>query len=609
MTLAKQRGRLTLAKVVGVVSGIGMFLLPAGARGATCSDVDLLVRNAHIVTMDATHTVAASMAVRNGRILAMGGDDQLAPCASARTEVIDLQGRTVLPGLIDIHTHAIQWTKNIVLGMIDVGYPTVQSISEVLKAVADRAASTKSGTWVFGANWDDAKLAEQRYINRQDLDRVSRDNPVVLIHESGHLLVANTAALKLAGITKDTRDPQGGVIEHDSSGEPTGIVKDNAMVLFLRFAQSATPKQTEQAAKLVSEKAAEVGLTTIHDIEPIDAIRGYQDALAQGDLRIRVQFAPVIGSVPEAERLAAMGVHTGFGNEFLKFGAVKMFADGGMGARTVAIYPPGVLGEPDNLGVLRWKPEEMQQAQTVVAKAGWQIETHAIGDRAIDQTLDSYATVMQNLGIKDPRFRIVHCGISTPAIQKRLKELHVLVDGNPPFIYWIGSWFLKYGPERIRWSYPAKSYIENGIVEGAGSDVFVTPISPWWGIWSAVVRQEMQSGQILAPEERITVEQAITLYTRNGAYVGFEEHEKGSLEAGKLADFIVVDRDVLRVPAEELKDVQVLRTYVGGNLVYDKSTASKPERDAHDSAGIAAREDFRTRIRLSNLGLEGGAND
>jgi len=559
-----------------------VHLMPLAAVATTCVDADLLVKNAHIITMDPGHRVASSMAVRDGRILALGEDGQLAPCASARTGVIDLQGRTVLPGLIDIHTHAIQWTKNIVLGMIDVGYPTVKSIPEVLKAVADGVARTKSGTWVFGANWDDAKLAERRYINRQDLDRVSRDNPVVLVHESGHLLVANTAALKLAGIAKDTPDPQGGVIEHDSSGEPSGIVKDNAMVLFLQFAPSATPQQTEQAAKLVSEKAVEVGLTTIHDIEPIDLIRGYQDALARGDLRIRVQFAPVIGNVPEAERLAAMGVHTGFGNEFLKFGAVKMFADGGMGARTVAIYPPGVIGEPNNLGVLRWKPEEMQQAQLAIAKAGWQLETHAIGDRAIDETLDSYAAVMQKLGLKDPRFRVVHCGISTPAIQKRLKELHVLVDGNPPFIYWIGSWFTKYGPERVRWAYPAKSYIENGIVEGAGSDVFVTPISPWWGIWSAVVRRELQSGQILAPEERITVEQALTLYTRNGAYVGFEEHEKGSLESGKFADFIVVDRDVLSVPAEELKDVQVLRTYVGGNLVYDKSAASRPERDAHD---------------------------
>jgi predicted amidohydrolase YtcJ len=522
------------------------------------------------------------MAVRDGRILALGSDSELAGCATARTQVVDLHGKTVLPGLIDIHTHALQWAKNIVMGMIDTGYPTVKSIHEIVESVRARVAKTNSGAWVLGVNWDNDKLAEHRYIKRHDLDAVSPENPVLLVHESGHLLVANSVALKLAGITRDTPDPQGGVIEHDSLGEPTGIVKDNAMGLFQNFFLNTPPEVNERAARVVSEKAAEVGLTTIHDIEPLDTIRGYQDALAKGELHIRVQLAPVVASVAEAEKLSAMGTHTGFGNDYLKFGAVKMFADGGMGARTIAIYPPGVLDEPDNLGVLRWKPEEMQAAQTTMAKAGWQLETHAIGDRAIDETLDSYAAVMQKLGLKDPRFRVVHCGISTPAIQKRLKELHVLVDGNPPFIYWIGSWFTKYGPERVRWAYPAKSYIENGIIEGAGSDVFVTPISPWWGIWSAVVRRELQSGQILAPEERITVEQALTLYTRNGAYVGFEEHEKGSLESGKFADFIVVDRDVLSVPAEELKDVQVLRTYVGGNLVYDKSAASRPERDAHD---------------------------
>ncbi len=215
----------------------------------------------------------------------------------------------------------------------------------------------------------------------------------------------------------------------------------------------------------------------------------------------------------------------------------------------------------------------MQKAHLLAAGAGWQLETHAIGDRAIDEVLDSYAAVIQQLGLKDHRFRIVHAGISTPAVQKRLRELNVLVDGNPPFVYWIGSWFLKYGPERVRWSYPAKSYIENGIIEAAGSDVPVTPLSPWWGIWAAVVRRDLQSGQILAPEERISVEQALALYTRNGAYAGFEEDRKGALEPGKLADFIVVDRDVLTVPADELKDVRVLQTFVSGRSVYDRVSA------------------------------------
>jgi predicted amidohydrolase YtcJ len=361
-------------------------------------------------------------------------------------------------------------------------------------------------------------------------------------------------------------------------------LKDTAMGLLSGVLPGDPPDIDVHAARLISEKAAEVGLTTVHDIFiSTDEMRGYQDAYARGWLKIRVQMSPQIGNIADAEKLAHMGVHTGFGDDHLKFGAAKMFADGGMGARTIAIYPPGVIDEPNNLGVLRWKPEDMQKAHLIAAAAGWQLETHAIGDRAIDEVLDSYAAVINQLGLKDHRFRIVHAGISTPAVQKRMRQLNIVVDGNPPFIYWIGSWFQKYGPERVRWSYPAKSYIENGIIEAAGSDVNVTPISPWWGIWAAVVRKDLQTGQVLAPEERITVEQALTLYTRNGAFAGFEEDVKGSLAPGKLADFIVVDRDVLSVPADELKDVKVLQTWVGGQQIYGKASG------VHTNAAGASR--------------------
>jgi predicted amidohydrolase YtcJ len=537
---------------------------------------DLFLRNGHIVTMDEARSVVTAMAVRDGKILATGEDDALAGCVTSRTRVLDLHGRTVLPGLIDVHTHVMQWAKAIVRGEIDAGHNAVSSIAEIAKAVADRTAAVPEGHWIRGAGWDDEKLAERRYITRHDLDPVSPDHPVYLVHVSGHLAALNSAALKLAGITRDSRDPQGGVIERDAAGEPTGIVKDTAMEPLVALLPKDSPDVNVSAAKLISERAAELGLTTLHDIffTPED-MRGYQEARRRGWLKVRIQMSPVIGKVADAEKLAQMGVSTGFGDDLLKFGAVKMFADGGMGARTIAIHPPGVIGEPSNLGVLLWTPADMQQAHLLAAAAGWQLETHAIGDRAIDQVLDSYASVIQPLGLQDHRFRIVHAGISTPVVQQRMRELNVVVDGNPPFVYWIGSWFLKYGPERVRWSYPAKSYIENGIIEAAGSDCPVTPLSPWWGIWAAVVRRDLQTGQILAPEERISVEQALALYTRNGAFAGFEEDSKGTLEPGKLADFIVIDRDVLTVPADELKDVKVLQTFVSGRSVYDQLSTGK----------------------------------
>src|SRR6185436_13231352 len=192
-------------------------------------------------------------------------------------------------------------------------------------------------------------------------------------------------------------------------------------------------------------------------------------------------------------------------------------------------YDPPVAGEPGNRGLLLWKTDDMRKAHRLLAAAGWQLLTHAIGDRALDQVLDSYEETIRELGLKDARFRVIHSGVSTPAIQQRLRTLRVGVDANPPFVYWIGSWFRKYGPERVRWSYPGRSYVEAGIVAGAGSDVPVTPISPWWGIWSSVVRTELQTGEVLAPEERLPVRDALRMYTRNGAWLGFDEGRLGIL--------------------------------------------------------------------------------
>jgi predicted amidohydrolase YtcJ len=537
---------------------------------------DLVLFNGKILTNDSDFATVEAMAIQQDRIIAIGANKEVVRLAGSRTRRIDLKGRTVIPGLIDTHTHALDWARSVVRNELDLSYPKISKIADAVNAVAERAKTLKPGEWIAGTSWDDAKLAEKRYLTRADLDAVTPENPVYLVHVSGHLGVANTAALKLAGITAETADPAGGVIEKDPQGQPTGIVKDTAMGLVGRVVPAPTTEEAIKAIEYLSRAAAEVGLTTIHDIalSPED-INAYQQARRRGVLQIRVQMAPLVNRPQDVERIRRMGVHTGFGDVYLKLGPIKIFSDGGMGARTIAIYPPSVRNEPENFGLLLWKADDLERTQQQLTDLGWQLATHAIGDRAIDQVLDSYAKIAKLHSQRELRNRIIHCGVATPAIQKRLKELHVLVDNNPPFVYWIGSWFEKYGPERVRWSYPGKSYFDNGIMVSAGSDVYVTPISPWWGIWAAVVRREMKSGAVLAPEERLTVRQALQMYTINGAYAGFEEQIKGSLEVGKLADFVVLDRNLVEIPNEELKDVKVLATFVGGKAVFDKMHPGK----------------------------------
>jgi hypothetical protein len=532
---------------------------------------DILIVNGKIVTGDDRGSVAEAMVVRGDRIQAVGPAAQLRRQYGSGARLVDLKGRTVIPGLIDTHTHGLDWATSMVRGEIDLRYPEVKSIAEVQRLVGARAKSVQPGQWIRGLDWDDGTLAENRYVLKGDLDAAAPDNPVFLMHATGHLAAVNSAALKLAGISSKTADPVGGVIDRDAGGEPTGILKDGAMGLVMRLTPRATQEERVSAVGYFARACAEVGLTMIHDVSlrPED-LWAYQEARRRGLLKVRVRLAQLVDNQAALVRLRGMGVHTGFGDSWLKLGGAKIFADGGMAARTVAIYAPPVLNEPGNIGILMWKTEDLQSFQMALAEQGWQLTTHAIGDRAIDQVIDSYARVAQKFPDRDLRNRIIHDGIATPAIQQRLKEWKILVDNNPPFVYFLGRHFSRYGRDRMRWIYPGKSYFDNGIMVSGGSDVYVTPLSPWFGLWAAVVRKEMMTGEVLAPEERLTVAQALRLYTYNGAYASFEEKDMGTIEAGKLANFVVIDRDLLTVPADQIKDIRVLATWNGGEMVYER---------------------------------------
>jgi predicted amidohydrolase YtcJ len=540
---------------------------------AVLAAADLVLVGGRIHTMDGTRPDATALAIDGDRLVAVGSDAEIRSFVGPHTRVLELGGRAVLPGLIDTHTHAFDALRSRVAGNLDLGIPDVTSLAAAVTLVKRRAGEVAKGAWIVGDRWDESKWPEARYVRRADIDAVSEGRPVYLEHISGHAATANAEALRLAGLTRDSVDPVGGALERDAQGELTGVLKDTAMGLVASHIPASTfgAKERIETAARVSREAAAVGLTTLHDSAlSAEALRAYQEGEAAGRLKVRILANPLVApedATATLDRLEAMGVHTGHGSAHLRWGAVKFFTDGGMAAKTIAVTGHGPVGDDENLGLLRWQEPSLAAAMKRAHELGWQITAHAIGDRAIGQVLDALGTALGN-DPGDHRSRIVHCGVTTAALLDRIKTMGVYVDHNPPFVYWIGAWFLNYGPERAAMSYRGKSYEDRGIVVSGGSDFSVTALSPWWGIAAAVERKTYGTGAVLAPGERVDVATALRWYTLNGARAGFEEKDKGSLVAGKLADLIVLDRDPFTTPASDLQNVKVLATLIGGEVVH-----------------------------------------
>jgi len=529
---------------------------------------DTVIRGGTVITVDPANPRAQAVAIKFGRILAVGEDDEIRQLAGSDTHVIDASGMTVIPGLNDAHCHVLPTARSQLL--LDCGPTMVSSIAEIKALVVERSRTTPKGEWIVGFGYDDTKMAEDWYLNRADLDEVATEHPVLVRHVGGHMSTTNSIGLRMAGLTRDAADPVGGRFGHDtSSGELNGVVYETAQRVFHTGSSPLiprpTPEQDREAIRWVCRLAASIGLTSFTDasVDPL-GFQAYQAALAGGDLTIRTYM---LLAVDFLDSFASAGLRTGLGDDMLRVGAIKIVGDGAIAGRTAYLSEP-YQGTTDDYGILAIAPDVLEERVMAAHRAGFQVAVHANGDRIINMTLDAYEKALGAYPRENHRHRLEHGTIVNPEILARMKRLGVAVLPFGSYIYYHGEKMRFYGEKRLAMMFAHRSFLDYGIPVGGSSDHQCAPWPPLAGIQSCVTRKS-HTGEVLGPQQRVTAEEALWIYTMGSAYTSFEEKTKGSIEAGKLADLVFLDSDPTQVDPETIKDIRVRATMVGGAFVYE----------------------------------------
>jgi len=533
---------------------------------------DRILINGNILTVDETDSVVEAVAIKDGRFLTTGKSEDIKELAGHDTEILDLEGKTVLPGIIDSHTHPSLLASH--LTEINCRKPEVKGIADIKEMVKTRVQELGPGKWVRGANFNDSKLTEKRHITRWELDEAAPENPVCLLADTGHQSVVNSKALELAGVTKDTPNPAGGEIQRDEKGEPTGLLYEMAMGLVNQVIPPYTVEEVKAGYTEVLKQFSRWGVTSTHDAGGVDlGIRAFQQLLNKGKRQVRVSlmihlFPGAHDAVNICESLTSIGIESGFGNDWLKVMTLKMFGDGSGAGGTASVYEPQNRG-PKGLGIMMTDPKIIEAMVIKAHEAGLRCSIHSIGDKGIDTALDCIEKAQKRKPIPDMRHRLEHNSCSTPKQLERIKALGVTPSSSIGYMYGLGDQYMEnFGPERSRWLHPHKTMKEMGIIAGGNNDCPITFYSPFVQMYAAVTRKT-SSGQVIGPEEAISIMDAIRIYTYNGAYLSKDEDKLGSIEPGKLADLIVIDRDIAMVPPEELLETRVMTTIVDGKTVYE----------------------------------------
>lgn len=542
---------------------------------------DLVVTGASISTMQSDQPDAEALAIKDGLILAVGRSVDVEALAGPATRVVHAGGRRVTPGINDTHNHMQSMGK--VLN--EVQLYGARSIADIKELVAQRVRESPPGSWILGRGWDESLLSDGRFPDRHDLDEVAPNNPVVL-ERVWNMLLANTAALHAADVGKHTPDPPSdvlyaGKIEREPSGEPTGVFRDRAKRRILDAVPLPTAGEREHYITTACKAFNALGITSIADpgLFP-PQIRAYQNVYRDASLTVRVSMC--IGGwgfgAPEDEqtiedRIEHSGIYTGYGDPWLRVDTVKFMPDGGVGDRTALMFDP-YEGEPDNRGQFVVSERDLFHNVDWCHDRGWSVDCHACGDRMIELVARAYASAYDRQPSSHIRHRIHHAYLPTETSLALMQEYRIPALATIPFLTNLGESFVaSLGQQRAERIMPLRTYLEAGVPVALSSDAPVTTYNPWVGFYSAVTRKTVY-GRELGASERISREDALRLYTAAAAWVTFEDDIKGSIAPGKLADVIILDRDVLSVPEEEILDVQASMTIVGGRIVHDTMTAS-----------------------------------
>ncbi|MFO7481275.1 amidohydrolase [Oceanibaculum nanhaiense] len=536
---------------------------------------DLILRNGRIHTLDVRSSIASAMAVRDGRILAVGSEGDLDGLAGPETQVMDLGGRTAIPGIVDSHCHPDSYAARLA-GWEDVGPKRIQSRAALLARLSDVAAARGTDEWVVAYRLNENKSGG--YPTLAELDAAGQGRPLFILRTDGHIGLANSRAFRELGIDCDTPDPAFGRFDHHpETGELTGLMRETAVHLFLEMIHGAdTPARLADGLEKVFDDWARHGVTTVYNsLAGSRSIQAYQLLRQQERLRMRVGIIVSGREDGLVESYVKAGIRSGFGDDMVRVIGVEWCPDCSTSGRTAAYYEPYVgtriEGEPDpNTGMLLYELEDLKLRALAAHKAGLQVMIEGVGDRGIDFALDVIEHCLDKHPVDDHRMRVEHCCYVTPPILERLKRVGAVDSSATGFMYDLGDAYrANRGEAAMRWMWPHRSLIDAGIPAPGHSDAMVCDPNPFFALWS-MVNRKAQTGASLDEAEAVTAEEALRAYTVLGAWSGREEAVKGSLEPGKLADIAVLDRDYFSIPAEEIREVGVTATLLGGRLVHGR---------------------------------------